>query len=86
MARLRETHEVVELSMAQLQANCGNALEVIGKDGARILTFSKAALEALDNAQLSVIRKHYNTILTPDLTTIEKYGGGSARCMLMEMF
>ena len=86
LARLRETHEVVELSMAQLQANCGNALEVIGKDGARILTFSKAALEALDNAQLSVIRKHYNTILTPDLTTIEKYGGGSARCMLMEMF
>lgn len=84
--RLRETHEVIELSMAQLQANCGNGLEVVGTDGERMLTFSKAALDALDEAQLSVIRKHYNTIITPDLTTLEKYGGGSARCMLMEMF
>ncbi len=86
VARLRETHEVVELSMAQLRANCGNALEVIGAGGERMLTFSNAALEALDDAQISVIRKHYNTIITPDLTTLEKYGGGSARCMLMEMF
>ncbi len=86
LARLRETHEVVELSMAQLRANCGNALEVIGTGGERMLTFSKAALEALDETQLSVIRKHYNTIITPDLTTLEKYGGGSARCMLMELF
>lgn len=86
LQRLRETHEVVELSMAQLQANCGNALEVVGKDGERMLTFSKSALEALGDAQLSVIRKHYNTIITPDLATIEKYGGGSARCMLMELF
>lgn len=86
LERLRETHEVVELSMAQLQANCGNALEIVGKDGERMLTFSKSALEALNDKQLSVVRKHYNTIITPDLATIEKYGGGSARCMLMELF
>lgn len=86
LARLRETHEVIELSMAQLQANCGNALEIIGHSGERMLTFSKVALEALDDAQLATIRKYYNTIITPDLTTLECYGGGSARCMLMEMF
>ncbi len=86
LTRLRETHEVIELSMAQLQANCGNGLEVIGTNGEKMLTFSTAALEAMDDTQLSVIRTHYNTIITPDLTTLEKYGGGSARCMLMEMF
>lgn len=86
VSRLRETHEVIDFTMEQLQANCCNALEVIGTDGARILTFSKAALEALREDQLSVMRKYYHTILTPDLSTIEKYGGGSARCMLMEMF
>ena len=86
LARLRETHEVVEFTMAQLQANCCNALEVVGTGGERMLTFSKAAMEALTDVQLSVMRKHYNTIITPDLTTLEKYGGGSARCMLMELF
>ena len=86
LARLRETHEVVEFTMAQLQANCCNALEVVGTGGERMLTFSKAAMEALTDDQLSVMRKHYNTIITPDLTTLEKYGGGSARCMLMELF
>ena len=86
LARLRETHEVIELSMAQLQANCGNALEVVSKDGEKMLTMSQAAMEALSDAQLAVIGRHYNTLITPDLTTLEKYGGGSARCMLMELF
>jgi len=86
LSRLRETHEVVEFSMAQLQANCCNALEVVGTDGEEILTFSKAAHDALNADQLAVMRKYYNTIITPDLSTLEKYGGGSARCMLMEMF
>lgn len=84
--RLNDTHEVVEFSMAQLQANCCNALEVIGKDKERMLTMSKTAYEALTVKQLEVIRKHYKTIITPDLGTLEKYGGGSARSMLMELF
>ncbi|MCB1783667.1 MAG: hypothetical protein KDI13_06685 [Alphaproteobacteria bacterium] len=86
VARLSRTHEVVMFTAAQLRANCCNALEVVGTDGERMLTMSKAAFEALGDDQLSVLRRHYNTIITPDLTTLEKYGGGSARCMLMEMF
>jgi hypothetical protein len=86
LERLSETHEVVEFTMEQLRANCCNALEVIGKDEERMLTMSKAAYEALTVKQLDVMKKHYKTIITPDLTTLEKYGGGSARCMLMELF
>lgn len=84
--RIQETHDLVEFTMEQLQANCGNALEVIGAKGARMLTMSKAAYEALNDAQIKTIEKHYSTLICPDLKTLEKHGGGSARCMLMELF
>ncbi len=84
--RLRETHEVIEFSNEQLRANCCNALEVVGARGEKMLTMSKTAFEALDSAQLKVINKYYDTLICPDLSILEKYGGGSARCMLMELF
>ncbi len=84
--RLRETHEVIEFSREQLQANCCNALEIVGAKGEHMLTMSKAAFEALDDGQIKVIERYYDTLICPDLTTLEKYGGGSARCMLMELF
>lgn len=85
-ARLRDTHEVMEISMAQLRANCGNALEVIGEGGRRLLTMSAAAEAALDEGQRNMIAKHFSGTITRPLPTLEKYGGGSARCMLMELF
>lgn len=84
--RLGETHEVIEFTLEQLQANCCNALEVVGKNDEKMLTISRAALEALKPDQKSMIGKYYETLICPDLTTLEKYGGGSARCMLMELF
>lgn len=84
--RLHETHDVVDFSMEQLQANCCNALEVVGRQDERMLTMSKAAEHALDDKQFQIIGKHYGTMICPDLSTLEKYGGGSARCMLMELF
>ncbi len=84
--RLSLTHEVVDFTMEQLQANCCNALEVVGKGGERMLTMSQAAYDALLSSQRATIEKHYKTLICPDLSTLERYGGGSARCMLMEMF
>ncbi|GAB5389775.1 MAG: arginine deiminase-related protein [Alphaproteobacteria bacterium] len=83
---LQETHEVIELTPEQLQSNCGNALEVVGRDNTRLLTLSQSALEALTPTQEAQIARHYTRLVTPSLTTIETYGGGSARCMLMELF
>ena len=84
--RLSETHDVVEFTMEQLQANCCNALEVRGRGDERMLTMSQAALQALDGQQRMTIEKHYQNLICPDIGTLEKYGGGSARCMLMELF
>ncbi len=84
--RIKSTHEVIELSMEQLQAFCGNALEVRGEHDVKILAISSAAYEALTEDQLGVIGKHFERVVHSPLPTLEKYGGGSARCTLLELF
>jgi len=86
LEKIRSTHEVVEFSNAQLQAFCGNALEVVGAEGKRYLAMSSAAYEALEDEQEALIEQHFDGIIHEPLPTLEKYGGGSARCMLMELF
>ncbi|MGH1398940.1 MAG: arginine deiminase-related protein [Alphaproteobacteria bacterium] len=86
LAKLKSTHEVVEFTSSQLRAFCGNALEVIGKNNQKFLAMSTAAYEALEPAQKTLILQHFNGIIHEPLPTLEKYGGGSARCMLMELF
>jgi hypothetical protein len=60
-------------------------LQVVGKDEQRITVMSKAAFESLTKEQISIIEKS-STILYSDLHTIETAGGGSARCMMAEVF
>ena len=84
--RLSKTHKVVELSMEQLNSFCGNSLEILNTDGERMLVMSKAAFDALREDQLEIFNQYFTKILYSDISTIEKYGGGSARCLIMEMF
>ncbi len=86
MSRLKSTHDVMELSVEQLRSFCGNALEVQGKGGKKMLVMSAAAHDALDDGQLEMIGQHYERIIHSPLPTIEKYGGGSARCLMLELF
>lgn len=84
--RLRQTREVIEFTNAQLMKFAGNALEVVNKNGEHLLVMSKRATQALDEEQHTRLNKYYKTIIEADIRTIEKYGGGSARCMLLEMY
>lgn len=86
MRRIRDTHDVVEFSLQQLASFCGNALEVLGHFNDRYLAMSEAAYKSLRPDQLSTLEKHFKKILRGSLPTLEKYGGGSARCMLMELY
>ena len=86
LASLRKTHKVVELSMDQLLAFCGNALEVRGANDEKILVMSESAYKALKPEQLAVYEAHLDKILYAPLYTVERYGGGSARCMMLELF
>lgn len=86
MAAIKKTHKVVEFDAEQLRKMCGNALEVVGEGGLKMLAMSSAAYGALRAEQEAVILRHFDSIVHAPLDTLEKYGGGSARCMLMELF
>ena len=77
--------EIIEISEAQMHRYAGNMLQVAGKDGKKYLVMSKSAHDSLLPTQIAAIEKHCE-ILSSDLETIETCGGGSARCMLAEIF
>lgn len=85
IAAVEKTHELVDLSMNQMRDFCGNALEVVGQDGQKMLAMSTRAYEAMTDYQLDQIAKFTSGIIHAPIPTIEKYGGGSARCMLLEL-
>lgn len=83
---LSQHREVVEFDNAQLRSFCGNAIETLGTENQRMLLMSDRAFSALTSDQLSRINKYYTKIIAPKIPTIETYGGGSARCMVQELF
>lgn len=83
---LKQTHEVIEFDNTQLQSFCGNALEVMNKKGERFLALSEAAYKALKPEQKALMEKQFDKLLYAPLDTLEAFGGGSARCCLMELY
>ncbi|MEA5445221.1 arginine deiminase-related protein [Gammaproteobacteria bacterium AB-CW1] len=84
--RLERTgHEVVAISLAQMNAFAGNMLQLRSKDGKALLAMSSQAKNSLTDDQLERLEQHV-TIVSADISTIEKYAGGSVRCMLAENF
>lgn len=77
--------EVIAITEAQVNHFAGNMLQVKGADNKRYLVMSKAAHDSLTNEQVQKITKHCD-ILSSSLDTIEACGGGSARCMMAEVF
>lgn len=76
---------VIEISLDQVNAFAGNMLEIYGKHETRYLVMSAQAKASLTENQISKISSFTN-ILPIDIPTIEKYGGGSVRCMMAEVF
>ncbi len=77
--------EIIEISEAQMHRYAGNMLQVSGEDGKKYLVMSKSAHDSLLPTQIAAIEKHCE-ILSSNLETIETCGGGSARCMMAEIF
>lgn len=77
--------EIIEISRDQVLQYAGNMLEVQNQSGDSFMIMSSSAYKSLTIGQLDIIKK-YNTILHYDLSTIEHFGGGSARCMMAEIF
>ena len=81
----KDGKELIKISEAQMHQFAGNMLEVLGANDKRFLVMSSAAYKSLDPSQLAQIEKHCEIIHSP-LDTIETCGGGSARCMMAEVF
>ena len=76
---------IIEISEEQVNQFAGNMLQVENTMGEKFLVMSNSACKSLTSEQLSLLTS-FNPILAPSLTTIETCGGGSARCMLAEVF
>ena len=72
--------------MRNLQNFCGNAIEAKNNNNELFLIISSRAFSALNQDQKDKLLESYKDIIHSDIPTVEKYGGGSARCMLTELF
>jgi hypothetical protein len=77
--------EIIPINIDQMNQFAGNMLQVENKEGRKYLVMSSRAYHSLTPEQIGKITT-YNEILHSDLHTIETNGGGSARCMMAEVF
>ena len=85
-SKVSKYHDVFEINKDQILDFCGNALEAKNAQDQYFLIMSSRAFNAYSEDQKAILSKYYKKIIHSDLTTIEKFGGGSARCMLNELF
>jgi hypothetical protein len=77
--------QIIDISFAQLNHFAGNMLQVKNNEGTLFLVMSTQAYNSLTQKQIATLAS-FNTIIHSDITTIETNGGGSARCMMAEVF
>lgn len=77
--------EIIDISFEQMIRFAGNMLQVHNTDGKKFVVMSSQAYHSLTTHQIEQIEK-YNAIIHEDISTIESNGGGSARCMMAEVF
>lgn len=77
--------QVIEITEEQVNHFAGNMLQVKGANNERFLVMSQSAFDCLTQSQIQQITKHCK-IISSSLETIETCGGGSARCMMAEIF
>ncbi len=81
----RTNKQIISISLEQVNHFCGNVLEVKNKNDERLLVMSTKAFNSFSIKQKKIINRFCKIVHSP-LDTIEKYGGGGARCMLAEIF
>ena len=77
--------EIIEITFEQMRSFCANTIEVRNSENKKKLIMSDAAKKAFTNDQKKVLERYCEIISAP-LNIIEKTGGGSARCMIAEIF
>ena len=76
---------IIKISQAQMHQFCGNILELKNMDNETLIVMSDQAFKAFSREQINQLSSFGRIVHTP-LYTIEKFGGGSMRCMIAEVF
>ena len=85
LSNIEKTHKILNLSIKQVKSFSGNAIVVRNITNEGKFLISSSGIKALDLVQKKFIEKYYD-IVEINIPTIEKIGGGSVRCMLLELF
>ena len=85
-ALLKKYHRVITLSKEEVKNFCGNCIEVKDRENNKILLMSSRAYSNFSKKNLLELSSYYPKILHTNLTNIENVGGGSLRCMILELF
>lgn len=75
--------ELIAISEAQMHSFAANILQVFNRRKEPFILMSAAAEAALQGPAIDALKRH-GDLLSCAIPTIEKYGGGSARCMVCE--
>ena len=77
--------EIIDITIDQMCSFLGNSIQLIDSNYNPLLVMSSRAYKSIKSSQLNIIEKHTD-IIHADIKTIEENGGGSARCMIAEIF
>ncbi len=84
--KLSKNKDVIQISKVQAeQYFCGNILQLSTGNNSNVIVMSESAHEGFTDDQLDEL-SDFGTLLPISIPTIEKVGGGSARCMMAEIF
>lgn len=84
---LKDTgHEIIDISIDQMNKFCGNVLQMRNDKNEKLVIMSTTAYEAFEPEQIAKIEDLGNKIVQLHIPNIEEHGGGSARCMIAEVF
>lgn len=86
LSRLSQNHEIISISMEQMEQHfCGNILQVRNSLGERLIVMSRRAYEGFGAEKREALGR-FGTLFPVNIDTLELIGGGSARCMMAEIF
>ena len=83
--KLEETNIVIEISESQVKDFAGNIIILKSKDNVIKFIISETAYNSLSSTQISQINSIGDFVIG-SIPNIEKYSGGSVRCMIAEIF
>lgn len=78
--------QVVDITRQQMEALCGNVLELEDGRGLPVLAMSTRAYNAFTSEQRAEMRRHVAQLVHAPIDTLEYIGGGGVRCTLAELF